>query len=110
LVTTGILNEQNQLNYKEYCKIYNKVIRFAKVNYYTTKLAEYKHDMNETWKLLNTALNRNTKSSCVPTIFEINNKKITNEKDIAERFNTSITLHKIFVITFQKYKNDTLST
>ena len=44
--------------------------------------------MKETWKILNTALHRNTNSSRMPTILEINNQKITNMKDIAENFNT----------------------
>lgn len=83
-----VSNEQNQKKYRDYCKIYRKVIRYAKVNYYTTKLVQYKHDMKETWKILNNALHRNTNSPKLPTTFEINKQMVTNAEEIAESFNT----------------------
>ena len=84
-------DEPNKQKYLEYCKIYKKVVRNAKVNYYTTKLHEYKYNMKETWKLLNKALLRTKQGDKLPNAFEINNNMTSNTKEIVEGFNNFFT-------------------
>jgi len=79
--------QHNIDSYKIYSKLYNKIIRAAKANYYSNTLNENINNTKETWKILNSAINRNKTKSKLPDFIHNNNNKITDEQDIANIFN-----------------------
>jgi hypothetical protein len=73
--------------YVNYNRIYLNVIRKAKQLYWENKFNECKSDMKNTWKHLNSVLNRKSNKHEFPDNFSINSNRITDHKDIAEEFN-----------------------
>jgi len=82
------ISKTNNL-YKEYIKyrnIYNNLKRLAKQNYYAALFTEYKHDIRKTWKLINSTLGKNNDKSTTNKIFQVNDKEMTNSKEISNNF------------------------
>ena len=73
---------QNEQNYKEYRKVFQKIHRNAKSEYYTQKFDKYANDVKETWRILKAAIGHNKKGGQkFPEYFfeEIPAEKQTNQ-------------------------------
>ena len=93
------VNDTNIRNYKLFNNIYNKLRRLAKQLYYRDRIEDAKHDMKETWKILNNLMGRGGgKSSNIKNIL-INGNLIENKRDMASAFNNF----------FSSIGNDTIS-
>ena len=51
------------------------------------KIEEHKFNMKKTWMFLKETICKNYDKSSVPKMFEINNKIMSNPKEIADSFN-----------------------
>ena len=77
----------NKLKFTSYKNKLTNVIRYSKKSYYTKLFDENRHNIKETWKLLNEITGR--KKDTRVKQFKINNNddEITNDLDVAECFN-----------------------
>lgn len=74
--------------YKQYLKIYNKIISEAKAKYDAKLIADNSNDSRKLWDIINEKVNKkNRKSSEINFIIDEHNQKITNKIDIANRMN-----------------------
>ena len=87
------LKNSNRLPfYKQYRNLYNKVVRLAKLNYYSRSLLEVQHDVKKTWIILKEIILKSKKSSpgiqklnlCQPDSFSL---QITDQTQIADYLN-----------------------
>lgn len=78
---------ENKLRWSNFCKIYNKLLRQAKVMYFKEQFDLAKCDMRKTWTLLKTAINKHNIRDILPTSFKYNNTLITDTKEISDKFN-----------------------
>ena len=62
-------------------------IRAAKREYYFKTFTAQKRDMKKTWKTIDETLNRRKNKSKFPSEFIVNNRSITDHKEIADQFN-----------------------
>ena len=62
-------------------------IRAAKREYYFKTFTAQKKDMKKTWKTIDETLNRRKNKSQFPSKFIVNNRSITDHKEIADQFN-----------------------
>ena len=72
-----------------YRKTLKKVIKHAKENFYSNKFAECKGDRKKTWKIINQVRGKSNRS--IKPLFNIDNKKITDRRIIANAFNKYFT-------------------
>ena len=63
----------------------NSLLRLSKQNYFSSQLDKEKHNMRNTWKVLNSILRCPKKTKC--NKFVSNNKVFTDSKQIATEFN-----------------------
>ena len=81
----------NKLKYTKYRNILNNLLRVAKKSHITAEIDLNKFNMKETWKTLNNLLGRN-KLIKLPEFFKnLDGKKITDSKKIANNFNDFFT-------------------
>ena len=103
-ITKGILASSRNLNklykrsknadkksfvykkYKNYKKVYNKIKRNAKQDYYKNKFDEFSSDIKKTWSTLNKIIGRSNDKSSFPDSFKVNNSSINDTKTIANGF------------------------
>ena len=78
---------ENCIRYASYIKVYNSVIRQAKINYFNSEIQTAKHDMKKTWAILKEATNTQQTKSPLPDHYVIENKKVTDKKKIVDTFN-----------------------
>ena len=78
-------------NLKVYNRILDKNIRQAKQDYYDREFNKFKHDTRKTWDVIKSVLNLNKSKKVFPQFFIIEDLKVTNKEEIAERFNTFFT-------------------
>ena len=64
----------------------NHSLRIAKRLYYEKKRENAKSHMKSTWRVLNEIMNRKTQKNRLPSTFKIDNREISNPKEIANRF------------------------
>ena len=86
----GIAQDSNKSNwehFKEYRKIHSKTRRAAKRRYFNDKFKDIRHNAKDTWKVLNDLIRTKTKKPNKVTELEIEGKKVTNDKEIANSFN-----------------------
>lgn len=83
--------ETKKKNYKLYEKIYKKVLREAKFLYWQNRFELTKSDIKQTWKNINSILNRSQNKNEFPNKFKHNNTLITEPNQIANLFNTHYT-------------------
>ena len=62
-------------------------IRAAKQEYYFKTFTAQKRDMKKTWKTIDETLNRRKNKNKFPSEFIVNNRSITDHKEIADQFN-----------------------
>ena len=67
--------------FKGFDKIVQKNIKEAKRIYFDKIFIAYRSDMKNTWRTINETLNRNKKSSNVPSLFYDNGRTLSNMKD-----------------------------
>ena len=80
----------NEENYKKYRNKSHHPPRLAKSLYYEEKLESLKKNAKGTWKILNQIINKNHRSSKLPSTFTINNLEISDPSLIANQFCNSI--------------------
>ena len=73
--------------FKWFDKIVQKNIKEAKRIYFDKIFIAYRSDMKKTWRTINETLNRNKKSSNVPSLFYDNGRTLSNMKEMANAFN-----------------------
>ena len=88
------------VKYVNYRNTYNKLKRTMKQTYYNDLFQKYKHNIRETWGLINTLIGRNNGKSTLATSFKINDTDVTNPKQIADDFCS------FFTNIGSKYAND----
>ena len=54
--------------------------------YYEKKIGNAKSNMKSTWRVLTKIMNRKTQTNKLPSTFKIDNREISNPKEIANRF------------------------
>ena len=78
----------NETNYKNYKKLFQKLVINAKKEYYSQKLIRYSSSLKKTWSLINEICGkRKYENSFFPRTIKINNNIIKNKKDICIEFN-----------------------
>ena len=68
-----------------------KDIKEAKQTYYCNESKKYKKDIRKTWDTIKSILNHPVNKSTAPKHILVNNKKIRDEKEIADYFNNYFT-------------------
>ena len=68
-----------------------KDIKEAKQTYYCNEFKKYKKDIRKTWDTIKSILNHPVNKSTVPKHILVNNKKIRDEKEMADYFNNYFT-------------------
>ena len=76
-----------KINFKTFERIVKENIRAAKREYYFKTFTAQKRDMKKTWKTIDETLNRRKNKSKFPSEFIVNNRSITDHKEIADQFN-----------------------
>ena len=68
-----------------------KDIREAKKSYYCNEFNKYKKDIRKTWDTIKSILNHSVNKYTAPKHILVNNKKVRDEKEIADYFNNYFT-------------------
>ena len=79
--------EVKKINFKTFERIVKENIRAAKREYYFKTFTAQKRDMKKTWKTIDETLNRRKNKTKFPSEFIVNNRSITDHKEIADQFN-----------------------
>ena len=74
--------------YKTYSFLLVRLIKTLKCNYLTTKLAEFKSNMKETWRILNMVTGRHKKKPPIQSLL-IDNDLCEEKKQIADALNNN---------------------
>ena len=77
----------NHANYKRVKKFVTKQIKKAKREYYSNYFRRYSGDCRKQWQMINELLNRKTKSKIKITKLTDTDSNITNNNEIANKFN-----------------------
>jgi hypothetical protein len=77
----------NISNYKLFCKMFLRIKRQAKFQYYRDYLQQNKNDIKKTWSLLKPLISNGSKLASMPTEFITDNVVITHPEEIANAFN-----------------------
>lgn len=72
-------------NYSNYRRCLRKIIKYAKSNYYNSKIESHKGDPKKMWEVINQIRGKNKRT--MKPQFVINNDRITNRRAIANAFN-----------------------
>ena len=72
--------------YIEYRNKYNQLKRTAKQTYYEQRFEQYKYDIRNTWKLLNSLVGRTKDKSSIPDTFKHNGKTLNERSEISNGF------------------------
>ena len=80
--------QTNIFEYKTYVKAFNKIKRKAKINYFKTILEENKSNTKQIWKVLKKAIGKENNKKNFPQSFNIENKTVSDQDEIANSFNS----------------------
>ena len=69
-------------------KAFNKLKRKAKINYFKTILEENKCNTKRIWKVLKKAIGKENNRTNFPQSFNIENKTVSDQDEIANSFNS----------------------
>ena len=83
-------SEQNRSAYKQFRTRLNYILRKSERDYYANYLNANRNNLRKTWSVLKQIVNKNSRSK-TPEYFVINNKKVSDKKDIAISFNNYFT-------------------
>lgn len=78
----------NKQQFKTIKTVFNRVKRQAKNSYYKDIFSQYKSDIKQTWQTIRSLINSPKKTQIPSTCFRVNDKLITDPKQIAEELNT----------------------
>ena len=79
---------KNEKEYKDYKQLFEKIKKDSKKKYFQEKLSFYKNDIKNTWKTLKDVIGKTKiNENRLPKKIALENKEITDQKTIAERFN-----------------------
>ena len=81
-------SEFNKNRFKNYEMSLKRVIKNAKIQYYSNEFFYAKNDIKRTWKTIKEALNKNKKSPSFPGKFRLGDEIFTDDKCISDRFNS----------------------
>ena len=73
--------------YKRYKNKLTGILRYCEKQHYTELLEKNKGNIKETWKIINSLINKKTNGTTYPTEFRSNGTTITGSKNIANCFN-----------------------
>ena len=73
---------------KHYNRLLKICIRYLKREYYKVSFLKFKDDIRNTWKTINDILHKTKKRKIFPDVFNDGEDKITDKKEIANKFNT----------------------
>ena len=76
-----------KINFKTYDKLVTEEIKNAKHQYYFNTFTSHKNNIKKTWKTIDETLNRGKSRIQFPNEFIIDNKSVTDHKEIADKFN-----------------------
>ena len=76
-----------QNKYKKYRNKLTSILRQTEKQFYHDQLNNHKDDIKNTWKIINTALNKQYKTHCIPNKFVHEGKEIIGNKNIANSIN-----------------------
>ena len=79
-------NNYNECVYKKYRNKLTNILRQAEKQLYDNLFATHKDNLNETWKTIKLIINKH-KNVAKASTFVINNKQVTDAKEIANNFN-----------------------
>ena len=79
--------ENKKINFKSYDKLVTEEIKNAKHQYYFNTFTSHKNNIKKTWETIDETLNRGKSKTQFPNEFIIDNKSITDHKEIADKFN-----------------------
>ena len=89
------LNSTEKLIHKSNLRVVNKIlkmdIREAKKSYYYHEFNKCKRDIINTWDTIKSLLNKPKQDSVAPNEIKVNSQTISNEKEIATKFNNYFT-------------------
>ena len=89
------LHSTEKLIHKSNLRVFNKIlkkdIREAKKSYYYNEFNKYKRDIKKTWDTIKSLLNKPKQASVAPNKIKVNSQTISNEKEIASKFNNYFT-------------------
>ena len=89
------LHSTEKLIHKSNLRVFNKIlkkdIREAKKSYYYNEFNKYKRDIKKTCDTIKSLLNKPKQASVAPNKLKVNSQTISNEKEIASKFNNYFT-------------------
>ena len=81
-------SKQDELNYKTYKNLFQKLLKKVKTNYYSSQLKKYKSNTKKTWEIINEVTGRKKlPSDILPKSVNVNNTVVNKKKDICSEFN-----------------------
>ena len=84
-------NEKLEQKYKKHRNLATESIKIAKREFYQAKFETTSSDPNKKWEFVNTVLNRKNCQDDAPNCLKIDDQKITEKNEIAEKFNEFFT-------------------
>ena len=88
LNSTTELYDSINANLKSYNKILKKLIRLAKIRYYSDQFDKNKSNIRHTWSTIKEILNKCKDKKDFPTFFTIKGETITDKTDLSNNFNS----------------------
>ena len=79
-------NENTRQKYTSYKNILTNTLRLAKKKYFAEQLNQFRNDIKNTWKVINSVLNRAKNRSSIAKL-RVDDIIIEDNKKIAENFN-----------------------
>ena len=84
-------SSQNINNFKAYNKLYNKLRRAAKIQYFDKQFKTFAKNSKQTWSVIREVLGTKKQKDQIPDFFRQNGQFISEYLDIANGFNTFFT-------------------
>ena len=79
---------KHEKEYKDYKQLFEKIKKDSKKKYFQEKFSFYKNDIKNTWKTLKDVIGKTKiNQNHLPKKIALENKEITDQKTIAEKFN-----------------------
>ena len=79
--------ESDECKYKIYKNKLTKILKNAEKSHFNGLIKMYKHNIKDTWKVLNSVIRGVANPSKIPETFMENNIEVRDKKDIADGFN-----------------------
>ena len=85
-------NEKNEKSYKSYKSLFESIKRKSKRIYHSSKILEFKSNAKKPWSVMKKLIGKASNAeSSLPIKLVIEEKEVTEIKDIAEEFNNFFT-------------------